>query len=128
MDQATVSVSGSDRAGGDPGGPREDAVRPSDPTVHDVPPADTAGEPDAEDEEPPEESRDQSVAALVAQLPDEVVVVDEQPRYHLGSCRALAARAVIPLPVQEAVELGFSPCGWCAPDQTLADRHHARAQ
>jgi hypothetical protein len=35
---------------------------------------------------------------------------------------------VIPLPVREAVELGFTPCGWCAPDRTLAERHPARAQ
>ncbi len=27
------------------------------------------------------------VAALVAQLEDEVVVVDEQPRYHIADCR-----------------------------------------
>ena len=68
------------------------------------------------------------IAAIVAQLPDEVVVVDEQPRYHLGSCRSLVSRSVIPLPVREAVELGFTPCGWCVPDRTLAERHPARAQ
>jgi hypothetical protein len=116
-------------------------VMPSDPTVHGVAPADVppppdgpppggepTGHPDGVDAEPPEEPREQAFAAIVAQLPDEVVVVDEQPRYHLGSCRSLAARAVIPLPVREAVELGFTPCGWCAPDRTLAERHPARAQ
>ena len=104
MNQATVAVSAPERVD-DPGGPREPGVGPADPTVHGVPPAEAPaaaeGAAEGEDVEPPEESRDPSVAALVAQLPDEVVVVDEQPRYHLGECRALAARSVIPLPVQE---------------------------
>jgi hypothetical protein len=128
LNQPTVAVSPADL---ESGGAREGGVRPSDPTVHGVPPVDMppgAEEPVAEDVEPPEESRDQNVAALVAQLPDEVVVVDEQPRYHLGSCRGVAGRAVIPIPVQEAVELGFTPCGWCSPDRTLAELHQARAQ
>jgi hypothetical protein len=128
LNQPTVAVSPADL---EPDGAREGGVRPSDPTVHGVSPADVppvAEEPVADDVEPPEESRDQSVAALVAQLADEVVVVDEQPRYHMSSCRALAGRAVIPIPVQEAVELGFTPCGWCSPDHTLAERHPARAQ
>jgi hypothetical protein len=80
------------------------------------------------DAEAPEEQRDPAAAELVATLPDEVVVIDEQPRYHLTDCRALAAKPVIPLPVREAVELGFTPCGWCTPDTRLAERHPARAQ
>jgi hypothetical protein len=81
-----------------------------------VPPAGPHGE-------PPEEPRDPEVAAVVAELQDEVVVVDEQPRYHLAGCRSLPGRPVIPLPAKEAVELGFTPCGWCNPDRTLAGRH-----
>jgi hypothetical protein len=81
-----------------------------------VPPAGPHGE-------PPEEPRDPEVAAVVAELEDEVVVVDEQPRYHLAGCRSLPGRPVIPLPAKEAVELGFTPCGWCNPDRTLAGRH-----
>ncbi|MCE3554978.1 hypothetical protein LWC33_26435 [Pseudonocardia sp. RS11V-5] len=77
--------------------------------------------------EPPEEPRDATVAALVAELEDEVVVVDEQPRYHLAGCRSLPGRSVIPLPAKEAVELGFTPCGWCNPDRTMAGRHQAAA-
>jgi hypothetical protein len=66
---------------------------------------------------------------VVALLPDEVLVIDEQPRYHLTGCRALASRPTIPLPVREAVELGFTPCAWCTPDRSLAERHPAaRAQ
>lgn len=87
-----------------------------------------AEEPVAADGEPPEEQPDPAAAELVATLPDEVVVIDEQPRYHLTDCRALVAKPVIPLPVREAVELGFTPCGWCTPDARLAERHPARAQ
>ncbi len=78
------------------------------------------------DAEPSEEPRDPAAAAIVAGLETEVLVVDEQPRYHLSSCRALAGKATIPLPVREAVELGFTPCGWCTPDRTLAAQEPAR--
>ncbi len=74
---------------------------------------------------PPEEPRDPAAVAVVAQLDDEVLVVDELPRYHLGGCRSLAGSPVIPLPAREAVELGFTPCAWCAPDRTLGNRHRA---
>ena len=59
---------------------------------------------------------------------DEVLVVDEQPRYHLMGCRALAAQQTIPLPAREAVELGFTPCGWCNPVAALGARHPASAR
>jgi hypothetical protein len=74
---------------------------------------------------PPEEPRDADAAALVAGLDDEVLVVDELPRYHLAGCRSLAASPVIPLPAREAVELGFTPCAWCTPDRALSARHRA---
>ena len=77
---------------------------------------------------PPEEPRDAEAAGLVAELNDEVLVVDELPRYHLGGCRSLASTAVIPLPAREAVELGFTPCAWCTPDRTLSSRHRASAR
>ena len=66
--------------------------------------------------------------ALVAGLDVEVVVVDEQPRYHLTGCRGIVAKPIIPLPVSEAVELGFTPCGWCTPNRTLARQHPAAAR
>jgi hypothetical protein len=74
---------------------------------------------------PPEEPRDADAAALVAGLDDEVLVVDELPRYHLAGCRSLATSAVIPLSAREAVELGFTPCAWCTPDRALSARHRA---
>jgi hypothetical protein len=85
-------------------------------------------EPAAAVEEAPEEPRDAVAAEIVSRLDDEVVVIDEQPRYHVTGCRALVAVAVIPLPVREAVELGFTPCGWCSPDRTLAGRHQTASR
>jgi hypothetical protein len=75
-----------------------DATAPWDPPLQRVPPAD---------------------AALVAQLDDEVRVVDGHPRYHLLSCAHLIEREHEPLPVFEAISLGFTPCGLCNPDTAL---------
>ena len=58
-------------------------------------------------------------ALRVADLPDEVRVVDGRPRYHLASCPHLVGREHEPLPVAEAVELGFTPCARCAPATAL---------
>lgn len=58
-------------------------------------------------------------AALVAQLGTDVLVIDGRPRYHLSTCPQLTDQESEPLPVREAVELGFTPCGRCEPDNTL---------
>jgi hypothetical protein len=63
---------------------------------------------------------------LVVDLTDEVLVVDEHPRYHLEGCRFLAGRETFPLPLDEARTDGFTPCALCAPDRHLADRERAR--
>ncbi len=76
----------------------DDAGSPWDPPAQRVPPAD---------------------AARVAQLDAEVRVVDGHPRYHLLSCAHLIERDHEPLPVHEAVSLGFTPCGLCNPDTAL---------
>lgn len=75
------------------------------------------------EDEPATENSSADDALLVARLDDEVVVVDERPRYHLGECAWLGALETIPLSAREAAELGFSPCGRCRPDATLAQRH-----
>jgi len=62
----------------------------------------------------------------VVDLKDEVLVVDEHPRYPLPGCRFLAGRTAIPLPLDEARVDGFSPCALCTPDRHLADRERAR--
>ncbi|MEO3747345.1 hypothetical protein [Plantactinospora sp. B5E13] len=58
-------------------------------------------------------------AAAVATLTAEVYVVDGRPRYHLADCPHLDGRQSEPLPVGEAAELGFTPCGRCEPASTL---------
>jgi hypothetical protein len=60
-----------------------------------------------------------SVAARVARLSAEVLVIDGRPRYHVPGCVHLLGRPFEPLPVSEAVELGFTPCGLCEPDSAL---------
>jgi hypothetical protein len=79
-------------------------------------------EPDDE-EDPPDEPAAQLVspvdAAGVARLSTHVLVVDGRPRYHLAGCVHLLGRESERLPVSEAVELGFTPCGLCEPDSAL---------
>jgi hypothetical protein len=77
------------------------------------------------DAEPGEEPTDASDLLVVAGLNVEVRVVDERPRYHLATCVWLANRPTIPIPVSEARQLGFTPCGRCGPDSTLAARYRA---
>lgn len=86
---------------------------PEDVAVADTPPA---------DEEPPEEDTDAADLLAVADLVDEVRVLDERPRYHLSSCSWLAGRPTLGLPVQEARQLQFTPCAVCRPDSTLVSR------
>jgi hypothetical protein len=77
------------------------------------------------DEDPPDEPSAQQVspanAARVAMLSSEVLVVDGRPRYHAVGCVHLLGRETEPLPVGEAIELGFTPCGLCEPDTSLLD-------
>ncbi|WP_051581135.1 hypothetical protein [Pseudonocardia acaciae] len=75
--------------------------------------------------DPDEEQPDSSAEAIVAELDDEVLVIDEHPRYHLAGCRVLSGNETIPLPAKEAVEYGFTPCGTCSPVSTLAERNRA---
>lgn len=89
-------------------------------------PAESALPPTGPDGDPPEEPY-LPAAAIVAELDDEVVVVDERPRYHVTGCPFLPGRSMIPLPAREAVELGFSPCAWCGPNRVLAERHRSSA-
>jgi hypothetical protein len=89
--------------------------------------ADAADEGDVEgeytDDDPPGEPPPQLVspadAALVARMDATVLVVDGRPRYHRAGCGFLRGRPTEPLPVNTAVELGFTPCGRCEPDTAL---------
>ena len=51
-----------------------------------------------------------------------VLVVEGRPRYHVEGCRYLSGKAAQGVPVAEAREEGFSPCGVCKPDEALAAR------
>lgn len=54
-------------------------------------------------------------AAQLMRLEAVVEVVDGRPRFHLGDCTHLIGRDHEPLDLNEAIELGFSPCGECDP-------------
>lgn len=84
-------------------------------------PADAAGGPGEEDVEVTD-------LLLVVDLADEVLVVDEEPRYHLAGCRFLAGRWAIPLPMVEARTDGFTPCATCRPVRHLAETERSRRQ
>ncbi|GAA4961018.1 hypothetical protein [Actinoplanes utahensis] len=110
------------------------AARATDPDEHAWRPA-TAAEADEfdepDDDDPDDEPLPQSVrpadAVLVARFDTEVLVVDGRPRYHMADCPHLVGRLTEPLPVNEAVELGFSPCGLCRPvDRLVAAVAHQR--
>ncbi len=55
-------------------------------------------------------------------MDDEVLVIDGRPRYHGGACPHLVGQQVEPLPVSEAVRLGFTPCSRCQPASELLAR------
>jgi hypothetical protein len=76
------------------------------------------GDPDPADE-PSAEPVMASEVARLATLVTEVIVIDGRPRYHLGGCPHLAGREGQPLPVAEAIELGFTGCSECSAATTL---------
>ena len=80
----------------------------------------------AERGEPPVEEVEVTDLLLVVDLHDEVLVLDEHPRYHLAGCVHLGGRTAIPLPLDEARADGFTPCGACEPDRNLAEQERAR--
>jgi len=89
--------------------------------VAQAPPEPAAAVPTADDTvEPGEEDVDAADSIVVAGLAQDVLVVDEHPRFHLATCTWLNGKPTMSLPAQEAVELGFTPCSRCAPSRTLA--------
>jgi hypothetical protein len=85
-------------------------------------PADAPVSPD-QGTEPVEEDTDAADLLIVTDLTAEVRVLDERPRYHLAACSWPASRPTLALPVNEARQLGFTPCAICRPDNTLAEAH-----
>ncbi|MGH3824480.1 MAG: hypothetical protein ACRDRA_16850 [Pseudonocardiaceae bacterium] len=74
---------------------------------------------------PGEEDTDAADLLVVYELTDEVLVVDEHPRYHLARCPWPDQERAERLPLREARELGFTPCDRCRPDKALARKHRA---
>ncbi|MGH3854475.1 MAG: hypothetical protein ACRDR6_13470 [Pseudonocardiaceae bacterium] len=72
-----------------------------------------------------EEDTDAADLLVVYGLTSEVLVIDQHPRYHLESCPLADPASAERLAVSEARELGFTPCGRCRPDTTLARKHRA---
>jgi hypothetical protein len=70
-------------------------------------------------DEPAEQLVTAELAAKVARLRAEVVVVDDRPRYHLPACLHLLGRPGQRLSVREATRLGFTPCSLCEPVTAL---------
>ena len=83
---------------------------------------------DATTGEPGEEDVEVTDLLLVVDLDDEVLVVDEHPRYHLAGCPFLDGRDGIGLPMVEARTDGFTPCAACRPVRHLADTERSRRQ
>ena len=111
-------------ADGAPGEPASADEAPADKAPADRAPADRA--PAADLPDPGVEDVEVTDLLMVVDLKDEVLVVDEHPRYHVAGCRWLAGRETIPLPLDEARTDGFTPCAVCSPDRTLAERARAR--
>ncbi|MGY1638147.1 hypothetical protein ACI78V_15985 [Geodermatophilus sp. SYSU D00742] len=80
----------------------------------------------SDDGEPVEEDVEVTDLLLVVDLADDVLVVDEHPRYHVAGCVHLRGETAIPLPVVEARADGFTPCGTCRPVRHLADIERTR--
>ncbi|MGY1643789.1 hypothetical protein ACI782_22000 [Geodermatophilus sp. SYSU D00703] len=78
------------------------------------------------DGEPAEEDVEVTDLLLVVDLGDDVLVVDEHPRYHLAGCPHLADQRAVPLPMVEAREDGFTPCATCRPVHHLAGTERVR--
>ncbi|WP_431901711.1 hypothetical protein [Micromonospora chalcea] len=91
-----------------PGQRASDATRPTSPAPG-----------DAFDGDPPAEFLSGGQVARLVRLPGEVLVVDGHPRFHLPGCPHLVGREDEPVPVAEAVGLGFTPCAQCAAATTL---------
>lgn len=96
----------------------EEAAEPA--AVGAVAAADDQGDDGESDSEPGEEPTDAADLLIVCELDDQVMVIDEHPRYHLPECGWLIDKDTIPIAVAEARELGFTPCARCGPDGILA--------
>lgn len=77
-------------------------------------------------EDPPDEPDIEATGPLTERVADhdeEVIVIDGRPRFHLLECAHLETYLTgaesEPVPLWEAVELGFTPCARCTPIASL---------
>ena len=102
------------RATGDTQASREQSTEPGRP-------AEVTQQIDVMSDDLVEDSDERTVAAAVATGAD-VFVVSGHPRYHLEECPAVTGNdEAESLPIGEARELGFVPCGACRPDSEIAE-------
>ena len=97
-------------------------VRPTAPTAGAAPVAPRPGT----GARPPVEDVEMTDFLMVLDLTDEVLVADQQPRYHLERCPHLLGHPVVGLRIDEARAQGFTPCSTCGPIRMLAARERAR--
>ncbi|HEX4015776.1 MAG TPA: hypothetical protein VHX15_03485 [Frankiaceae bacterium] len=98
--------------------------------THDEPPAEPAHEPvdhidlvDADEisADFPLEKSNADFEARSGATGADVLVISGRPRYHVGGCEYVEGNDDSePLEINEARELGFTPCGACRPNETLA--------
>jgi hypothetical protein len=104
------------------------APAPADPVRYGAQDAGSAQTPPPTDAdgEPPVEEVEVTDLLVVLDLTDEVLVVDEHPRYHLAGCPHVNGEVTFAMPMVEARTDGFTPCATCAPDRNLARVERAR--
>ncbi|HEX4727551.1 MAG TPA: hypothetical protein VH298_07125 [Jatrophihabitans sp.] len=102
----------------------QDAVTVSELAAAGAAPTEPAPTVAAEQPVPTDDEEDPPAADTQAPLAEHgqnlVWVIDGRPRYHLITCDFLTGRSGEPIPLSQAVEDGFSPCGRCDPDNRLA--------
>lgn len=76
--------------------------------------------------EPPAEEVEFTDLLMIMDLAEEVLVIDERPRYHVERCPYLAGETFIPISLAQARQDGFTPCGVCTPGRVLAERERDR--
>ncbi|MFU8853134.1 hypothetical protein ACNAW0_19410 [Micromonospora sp. SL1-18] len=101
-----------------PPGPREPAGDGAG-SVPDAPVPTSPAAGDAFGFEPPAQPLSPAQTDRLAGIFADVRVVDGHPRFHLPDCPHLMGWDDEPLPVGEAVQMGFTPCADCAPVTAL---------
>jgi hypothetical protein len=114
-DGHSQDVGGAPHRGGRP--PAGDLEKAEQETVSAVAPRPVAT---ADVSEPPAEHDDERLEEQDADIGGLVFVVQGRPRYHVQGCSYLSGGNVELVDVVDAREEGFSPCGNCRPDASLA--------